>query len=104
MIVGPVGEEGQPLETPISSVDENTFILDGGMAISQLNSQLGLGLPMGEYQTLAGFLLDRMGRVPEAGDYINLNDLRFTVQRMEGVKIEEVEVLRLAPVQERDPG
>ncbi len=102
VIVGPVGEEGQPLETPYASVDENTFILDAGMAISQLNSQLGLELPLGEYQTLAGFLLERLGHVPEVGEHMNFNSLRFTVQRMEGVKIEEVEVLRLAPVQERD--
>ena len=102
VIVGPVGEEGQPLETPYASVDENTFILDAGMAISQLNSQLGLELPLGEYQTLAGFLLERLGHVPEVGEHLNFNSLRFTVQRMEGVKIEEVEVLRLAPVQERD--
>ncbi len=102
VIVGPVGEEGQPLETPFSSVDENTFILDAGMTITQLNGQLGLDLPLGEYQTLAGFLLERLGHVPETGEYMNYNSLRFTVQRMEGVKIEEVEVLRLAPVQERD--
>lgn len=102
VIVGPVGEEGQPLETPYASVDENTFILDAGIAISQLNSQLGLELPLGEYQTLAGFLLERLGHVPEAGEHLNYNGLRFTVQRMEGVKIEEVEVLRLAPVQERE--
>ena len=102
VIVGPVGEEGQPLETPYASVDENTFILDAGVAISQLNSQLGLDLPLGEYQTLAGFLLERLGHVPEVGEHMNFNSLRFTVQRMEGVKIEEVEVLRLAPVQERD--
>ena len=67
-----------------------------------MNSQLGLDLPLGEYQTLAGFLLERLGHVPEAGEYMNFNALRFTVQRMEGVKIEEVEVLRLAPVQEPD--
>ncbi len=102
VIVGPVGEEGQPLETPYASVDENTFILDAGIAISQLNSQLGLDLPLGEYQTLAGFLLERLGRVPEVGEHMNFNSLRFTIQRMEGVKIEEVEVLRLAPVQERE--
>ena len=102
VIVGPVGEEGQPLETPYASVDENTLLLDGGIAINQLNSQLGLDLPLGEYQTLAGFLLERLGHVPEVGEYMNFNALRFTVQRMEGVKIEEVEVLRLAPVQEPD--
>ena len=103
VIVGPVGEEGQPLEAPYASVDENTLLLDAGMTINQLNSQLGLDLPLGEYQTLAGFLMDRLGRVPEAGEHMNFNSLRFTVQRMDGVKIEEVEVLRLAPVQERDP-
>ena len=102
VIVGPVGEEGQPLEAPYASVDENTLLLDAGMAINQLNGQLGLDLPLGEYQTLAGFLLDRLGHVPEVGEHMNFNSLRFTVRRMDGVKIEDVEVLRLAPVQERD--
>lgn len=102
VIVGPVGEEGQPLETPFASVDENTFLLDAGMTISQLNSQLGLDIPVGEYQTLAGFLLERLGRVPEAGAHMNYNGLRFTVEEMDGVKIEVVEILRLVPVQDRD--
>ena len=101
VIVGPVGEEGQPLESQYTSVDENTFLLDAGLGITQINERLDLDLPLGEYQTLAGFVLERLGRIPKEGDYLHYGDLRFTIQEMDGVKIEQIEILRVAPVIER---
>ena len=65
------------------------------MAISDINEELGLGIPEGDYQTLAGFILDRMGRIPDVGDVLEFGDLRFTVRNMERVRIEEVELRRL---------
>lgn len=101
VIVGPVGEEGQPLETQYASVDENTFLLDAGLTITQITGQLDLDLPLGEYQTLAGFILERLGHIPKVGEHLNYGNLRFTVREMDGVKIEQIEMLRLAPVRER---
>ena len=85
----------------LCSVDENTFLLDAGLSIAQINERLNLDLPLGEYQTLAGFVLERLGRIPKEGDYLHYGDLRFTIQEMDGVKIEQIEVLRVAPVIER---
>ncbi len=101
VIVGPVGEEGQPLESQYASVDENTFLLDAGLSITQINEQLDLDLPLGEYQTLAGFVLERLGRIPRERDHLHHENLRFTIREMDGVKIEQIEVLRMAPVRER---
>ena len=51
--------------------------------------------PEGDYQTLAGFILDRLGRIPQVGDVMEYDDLRFTIKVMERVRIEEVELRRL---------
>lgn len=102
VIVGPVGEEGQPVEQPYAAVDEHTYLLDAGLGIAEINEQLGLDIPTGGYQTLAGFILEGLGRIPEEGDYLDCDDLRLTIKTMDGVKVERVEVQRVTPVSERE--
>ena len=75
-------------------MDENTYRLDAGVAISEINEELNLGLPEGEYQTVAGFILDDLGRIPEEGDVVEFENLRLTVKEMSGVRIETVELSR----------
>ncbi len=94
VIVGPVAEEGQPLEEQYESMGENIYHVDGDMGIQEINEELAMKLPQGDYQTVAGFLLDRLGRIPREGDYVHHGDLRVTVQEMRGVKIERVELVR----------
>jgi len=96
VIVGPVREEGSEFDEAVTPVDEHTFLLDAGAGIAEINDELDLGIPEGDYQTLAGFLLDAMGRIPEEGDVVEFGALRFTIKTMAGVKIEEVELLRAA--------
>ena len=101
IIVGPVGEEGEPLEEEFQVIDENTYELDGGISIQEANEKLDLGLPEGEYQTVAGFLLERLGHIPQEGEHLLYGDLRFRIDKMSGVRIEAVEVRR-AVRQEED--
>ena len=102
VIVGQVREEGSDYEEPVTPVDEHTFMLDAGAGITEINEELDLHIPEGDYQTVAGFLLDLMGRIPEEGDAVDFQDLRFTVKVMRGVKIEEVE-LRRAGADQQNP-
>jgi putative hemolysin len=92
VIVGQVGEEGGVLEEEYTRLDENTFLLDAGISVLQANEKLNLELPAGEYQTVAGFILDRLGYIPEAGEIVEYRNLKLTVRSMNGVRIEEVEV------------
>ena len=77
-----------------SAIDENTFLVDAGVGIVEINERLALDLPEGDYQTVAGFILDQLGRIPEEGAVVDYHDLKLTVKAMDGVKIEEVEVRR----------
>jgi len=90
-----VREGGDLPEESYTAVDENTFQVDAGVSIADLNSELDLKLPEGDYQTLAGFILDRLGRIPAEGDTLEYQNLSLTVTAMSGVKIEVVKVERL---------
>ncbi len=94
VIVGQVGEEGDTPDQPYTPVGEDTYRLDAGIAVSEINEDLELGLPEGDYQTVAGFILDHLGRIPEEGEQFDFNDLSLTVKAMSGVKIDTVEVRR----------
>ena len=97
VIVGQMGDEGSAPEETVTALGRDAFLMDAGLAISDINEELGLGIPEGDYQTLAGFILDRMGRIPDVGDALEFGDLRFTIRTMERVRIEEVELRRLNP-------
>lgn len=97
-IVGPVGEEeGQP-PAEYEAVDENTFHMDGGMQIEEANEKLGLDFPEGDYETVAGFILDVLGHIPSEGERFRHNTLRLAVTQMKGMKIEKVMVTRGYPI------
>ena len=95
VIVGQMGEEGVAPEEPVTALGRDVFLMDAGLAIADINEEWGLGIPEGDYQTLAGFILDRLGSIPEVGDVMEFDNLRITIKVMERVKIEEVELRRL---------
>jgi putative hemolysin len=95
VIVGQLGEEGIAPEEPVTDLGRGAFRMDAGLAISDINEEMGLEIPEGDYQTLAGFILDRLGSIPEVGDVMEFGHLRITIIAMERVRIEEVELRRL---------
>ena len=95
IIVGQVEDEGDTPEEAYTPVDEHTFRLDAGVGVSEINEELDLGLPEGDYQTVAGFVLDHLGRIPDTGDVVEYDSLRLTVMEMSGVRIDSVEVRRV---------
>ena len=104
VIVGLVAEGEDFEEEEVISLDEHTYRLDAGVGITEINDELNLQLPVGDYQTVAGFILDRLGRIPEEGDAVEYQDLRLTVRLMDGVRIDKVELRRPQSAQEDSSG
>ncbi len=95
-IVGKV-EEGEDAEGNVPQIEvleDGTAYLDGGLSIADANEQLSLNLPTGEYETVAGFLLEQMGSIPEVGAEVGFANLHFAVLEMRGVRIGRVRVTR----------
>lgn len=89
-----VDELGQPSEE-FSAIDENTTRVDGGMSVFDVREELGLDIPEGDYETVAGFVLEQLGHIPREGETLTLNGFRLTVSELKGVKIESVVITKL---------
>jgi CBS domain containing-hemolysin-like protein len=59
-------------------------------------------LPEGGYQTVAGFILDQLGYIPEKGEILEHKGLRLAIKSMDGVRIEEVELQRVKNTQKSE--
>ena len=93
-IVGPVGDELAAAEKEYEIVDEYTFQIDGGMRIEEANEELRLSLPEGDYETVAGFVLGLLGRIPKQGQQLRYKGLKIVITKMKGLKIEEILVTK----------
>jgi len=99
-IVGRTGEEGLKPERQFVTVNENTFVLDGGLLIGEANDELGLDIPEGEYETIAGFFLEQAQTLPTVGSRVMYANLRMQVGEMDGTKIKTIRVRRITELAE----
>ncbi len=93
-IVGTIGDELAEEEKDIVTIDANTFELDGGLRIEDANNELNLNIPVGEYETMAGFVLNHLGRIPKQGEQLRYKDLKIVILEMRGMKIERILVTK----------
>ncbi|MCX4469125.1 hemolysin family protein [Micromonospora sp. NBC_01655] len=73
---------------------ERTALVDGVLREDELAEQTGFRLPEGPYETLAGFLMARLGHIPVAGETVEESGYEFTVVEVERHRIEQVRVVR----------
>ena len=74
------------------TIGEGQFDVSAGMSILEANEKLGMNLPEGDYQTLAGFILEQLSHIPHEGEAFRHGNMRLEVKEMRGVKIQRVEV------------
>jgi putative hemolysin len=94
-IIGPVGDELAEADRDFEAINEYTFHVDGSMRIEEANEEMGLELPEGEdYETVAGFILSLLGRIPKQGKQLRYKGLKIVITKMRGLKIEEVLIIK----------
>jgi CBS domain containing-hemolysin-like protein len=76
---------------------EHSWLVDGVLRADELAEVTGFQLPDGPYETLAGFLLARLGHIPIAGESVLDGPWEFTVVEVDRRRIEQVRVARLVP-------
>ena len=93
-IVGNIQDEYDNEEADISKIDESTFTMEGITDLEEVEEQLGLEFPEGDYDTLAGFLISQLGFLPENGQMntVEFQNIRFTILSVEEHRIERVRV------------
>ncbi len=93
-IVGDIRDELTGTERDFLVTGDSVFQLDGGLKIEEANEELGLNLPCGDYETVAGFILSHLGQIPKQGQHFKYQNLKFVITEMRGMKIETVTVTK----------
>ena len=95
-IVGNMQDEFDHEDEEITQLDDDSFEVDGTLSVGELEELLDTELPEGDYDTVAGFVLDQLGHIPEEGEEaaIQFENLTFTVTEMDDLRIENIVVKR----------
>jgi putative hemolysin len=97
-IVGALPARGEVPEPKIVRREDGSWLIDGMLSVEEFKELLSIAqLPEEEesiYETLAGFVLQQLGRVPQIGDHFEWNELRFEIVDMDGNRIDRVLVSR----------
>ena len=78
----------------VATIDEKTFQVEGGLRIEEANQELGLAIPPGEYETVAGFVLSQLGHIPREGEHFKYNGWKVVVVQVRGRRIHTVLITR----------
>ncbi|MBI3543244.1 MAG: HlyC/CorC family transporter [Deltaproteobacteria bacterium] len=91
-IVGDIKDEYDHDTSLYRELSEREYLIQGQMEIAAINELLKLNLPRGDYETLAGFLLQQFDRIPEEGDELYYGDLKFVVRKASSRMIQTVQM------------
>lgn len=103
-LVGDLGDEFDADDEPtIARISRDRWLVDGRTHVDRVREVIGLNAPPGAYVTLAGFVVDLLGEVPEEGAEARFGEWRLKVHALERRRVSEVVVERVAPPPEETP-
>jgi CBS domain containing-hemolysin-like protein len=93
-LVGDIEDEFDRRGHVVRRVGAGRHLVLGSLRVDRLEELFGVELPEGEYDTVAGFVLDQLGHIPEPGERVTIDGWELTVTRVEGVRITELALRR----------
>jgi putative hemolysin len=94
-IVGEIVDEYDREEAQIRMVSADEGIVDARAGVNDVEEAFGVELPQGEFDSIGGFVLDRIGRLPEAGEELEARGLRIRVEEVNAHRIQKLRVTRV---------
>jgi putative hemolysin len=96
-IVGEIQDEYDWEERPVERMRDGSLVVEGTVSAAELRDGYRIPLPeSGEFETVAGFVLERLGSVPKGGEVVAIGDWRFTVVDVERNRISKVKIEKLS--------
>lgn len=93
-IIGNVQDEYDDEDDEINKINDSIYTIDGTTDLDEVDELVGAKLPTGDYDTVAGFIISRLGYLPADGnmDVCEFENLRFTVLSVDGRRIDKVKI------------
>ena len=106
-LVGNIYDEYDEEELEYEKIDENTFLINGNVSIYDLKKILGIEIPEGEYDTLSGYLIELMGRIPldDEKPVIETDKVTYKIEEYEDKRIIKVKACKnkeIIPEEEKE--
>jgi len=94
-LIGDIRDEYDGDEEDLSSESRTgDFEVDGLISLEELQEHSGIDIPEGPYETLSGYVMHFLGRIPTVGDILNVNGVRISVLSMEGKRVGKLLISR----------
>ncbi|MHB8439031.1 MAG: hemolysin family protein [Acidimicrobiales bacterium] len=103
-LVGEIVDEYDDEEPPVQRIGDSDLSVTARLAVDELNEMLETELPEGEWDTIGGLLFNVLGRVPTAGEAVEVDDVTLVAEKVTGNRIDRVRVTRRQGAPLSDPG
>ena len=96
-LVGEIHDEHDVVPRLTEPLATGSQVVDASLHRDELRDLAGFSMPEGDYETLAGYVLDRLGHIPDEGEELEADGWRFRVVERDRLRVARVELERLAP-------
>lgn len=95
-LVGNIFDEYDDVEVEYKRLDDNTYLIDGSVSLYEMKKILDIELPEGDYETLSGYLIEKLGRLSEEDEHPVIEDehLTYKIEEYEDRRIKWVKVCK----------
>ena len=95
-LMGNILDEYDDEEIEYKKLDENTYILSGSSTVYDIKKIFSVDIPDGDYETLSGYLLEKLGRIPDENEHPVIEDeqLTYKIEEYEDKRIKSVKVCK----------
>ena len=92
VIVGDIDYEYDEEEEEIVKINDNEYLVEGSTKISDVNEQLGINLESEEFDSIGGFIIGYLKRIPEENEIIEVEDVKFKVESIDKNRINKIRI------------
>ena len=92
VIVGDIDDEYDEEEEEIVKINDNEYLVEGSTKISDVNEQLGINLESEEFDSIGGYIIGYLKRIPEENEIIEVEDVKFKVESIDKNRINKIRI------------
>jgi CBS domain containing-hemolysin-like protein len=96
-IVGEIMDEHDHEETLLTRLEDGSLVVHARLDVEKLGEALEMNLPEGEFESVGGFIIHLLGKIPKTGETVRFQDIEMTIQKGDQRRIEKVLVSRMPP-------
>ena len=100
-IVGEIYDEYDIVQKLYEKIDENTFIFNGSVSVSEVEKILDVDIPEGDYDTISGYLIEELGKIPDENEktVIETEKVIYKIEKVKDKRITKIKACKVQPVE-----